>query len=56
VMSINPDTGEFDGPFVALGGTEYTLPEAAALGHALIAIAEAAHDGDGPGANGPAAP
>jgi hypothetical protein len=42
VMSKDPETGVQDGPYVTLGDAEYTLPQAAALGHALSAIAERA--------------
>jgi hypothetical protein len=38
-MSVDPRTGERDGPYVILGGTEHTLEEAAALGLAIVDLA-----------------
>jgi hypothetical protein len=38
-LSINPETGSEDGPYVVIGSTEYTLFEARSLGEALIALA-----------------
>ncbi|GAA1765230.1 DUF6907 domain-containing protein [Kocuria aegyptia] len=38
-MSVNPDTGAVDGPYVLVGTTEHTLSEAEALGAALVALA-----------------
>lgn len=40
-MSLDPATGEQDGPFVTVGDTEYTLEEAVDLGVSITAIAEA---------------
>lgn len=38
-MSVDPVTSMVDGPYVLLGGTDYTLEEARALGQALLALA-----------------
>jgi hypothetical protein len=38
-MSVDPDTGVVDGPYVLIGETEYTLEETAQLGAALISLA-----------------
>ena len=38
VMSINPSTGEPDGPYLMVGTTEYTLTEATTLTRALTAL------------------
>ena len=37
-MSIDPDTGVEDGPYVLIGSAEYTLSEAQALGIALLTL------------------
>lgn len=37
-MSVDPATGTVDGPYVLLGGTDYTLGETRALGQALLAL------------------
>lgn len=39
-MSVNPSTGEEDGPYVIVGSREYSLAEAAQLGGSLIELAE----------------
>jgi hypothetical protein len=41
-MSVDPDTGEVDGPYVIIGRSQYSPAEAEALGAALIALARAA--------------
>ena len=41
-LSVDPETGTEDGPYVLLGATEYTPVAAAALGRALIGMAELA--------------
>lgn len=38
-MSVDPGTGAVDGPYVLVGATEHTLPEAEALGAALVELA-----------------
>lgn len=38
-MSTDPRTGERDGPYVLIGGTEHTLEEAQALGSAIADLA-----------------
>ena len=38
-MSIDPDTGAVDGPYVLIGASEYSLAEATALGASLMAMA-----------------
>ena len=38
-MSVDPDTGSQDGPYVLIGSVEYSLAEAQALGTALITLA-----------------
>jgi hypothetical protein len=38
-LSVDPDTGAKDGPYVVVGSSEYTLDEAAALGAALVDMA-----------------
>jgi hypothetical protein len=38
-MSIDPLTSAEDGPYVVVGGTEYTLPEAHALAASLMTLA-----------------
>jgi hypothetical protein len=43
-LSVDPQTGAKDGPYVVVGWTEYTLDEAAALGAALIAMARTGSD------------
>ena len=40
-MSIHPDTGEEDGPYVLIGTTELTLAETARLGASLLELANA---------------
>jgi hypothetical protein len=45
VMSIHPDTGATDGPFVTIGETELTPPEAAALATRLLALIAFASEG-----------
>lgn len=42
VMSVDPETGTTDGPYVLIGAREYTLTEARHVGSALIAAADAA--------------
>jgi hypothetical protein len=49
-ISIDPDTGVEDGPYVLIGSAEYTLAEAVALGTALVALAAAGSASDAPGA------
>ncbi len=44
VMSIDPCTGEVDGPYVLIGTAEYSLPDATALAERLLGLV-AAHDG-----------
>lgn len=41
-VSILPDGGVDDGPYVLVGSRQYTLEEAAALGAALVALARGA--------------
>jgi hypothetical protein len=38
-MSIDPDTGSVDGPYVLIGGTEYTLSQAQQLAASLTGLA-----------------
>ena len=38
-MSVDPGTGEVDGPYVIIGRSQYSPAEAEALGAALIALA-----------------
>lgn len=38
-MSIDPDTGAKDGPYVLIGNSELTLTETAELGGSLLALA-----------------
>ncbi len=38
-MSVDPDTGTMDGPYVIVGWRQYSLDEAEALGASLIALA-----------------
>ena len=40
-MSIDPDTGEQDGPYVLIGTTELTLAETAGLAASLLDLADA---------------
>ena len=40
VMSKDPETGQQDGPYVTLGDSEYSLPEAEQLGVGLQRIAK----------------
>ncbi|MFW5468691.1 DUF6907 domain-containing protein [Knoellia sp. CPCC 206435] len=42
VMSVDPDTGTADGPYVLIGAHEYTLAEARALWGALLAAVDQA--------------
>lgn len=42
-MSIDPDTHTQDGPYVVVGGTEYTLTKAQALAASLMAMATDSH-------------
>jgi hypothetical protein len=37
-MSVDPETGVQDGPYVLIGSTELSLDAAAALGNALIRL------------------
>ncbi|TFD18014.1 hypothetical protein [Cryobacterium sp. TMT2-23] len=43
-LSVDPDTGTADGPYVLIGSTEYTLKEAEGLGAALVALAGSGGD------------
>lgn len=38
-MSVDPDSGEEDGPYVLIGSSEYTPAATAALGQSLIELA-----------------
>lgn len=38
-MSIDPESSVADGPYVLVGSTEYSLPEAEVLGASLITLA-----------------
>ncbi|WP_210480640.1 hypothetical protein [Naasia sp. SYSU D00948] len=40
VMSYDPETGQSDGPYVLIGGREYTLDAAEELAQTLLAIIE----------------
>ena len=40
-LSVEPDSGAADGPYVIIGTTEYTMQEAEALGATLVALAGA---------------
>ena len=40
-MSVDPETGAEDGPYVLIGTSEYTVTEAKALGDSLINLAKA---------------
>jgi hypothetical protein len=40
-LSVDPDSGAEDGPYVLIGATEYNLQEAEALGATLVALAGA---------------
>lgn len=44
-LSVDPDSGEQDGPFVLIGDSEYTPAEAAELGRAIMELAASAGDG-----------
>jgi hypothetical protein len=39
-LSVDPETGARDGPYVLIGATEYSPVAAAALGRALLELAE----------------
>ena len=41
VMSIDPGTGEVDGPYVLIGTSEYSLAEATALAETLMQLVSA---------------
>ncbi|CAA9291997.1 MAG: hypothetical protein AVDCRST_MAG61-222 [uncultured Friedmanniella sp.] len=41
VMSIDPGTGEVDGPYVFIGAREYSLAEATALAQSLLSLVSA---------------
>jgi hypothetical protein len=41
-MSVDPDSGEEDGPHILIGSSEYTPAATAALGRSLIALADRA--------------
>ncbi len=43
VMSIDPGTGEIDGPYVLIGTSEYSLTEATALAKTLMSLASVDH-------------
>jgi hypothetical protein len=43
-MSLDPDTGVEDGPYVLIGTSEYTLSETAVLGGSLLSLADEAQD------------
>lgn len=43
-MSIDPDSGATDGPYVLIGTSEYTLAETVVLGGSLLALADEAKD------------
>jgi len=45
-MSVVPDTGAVDGPYVFIGGSEYTVAGATSLASALITLANSG-DQDG---------
>ncbi len=40
-MSIDPESGAADGPYVVIGSTEYTLADAQALAASLMTMASA---------------
>ncbi|WP_156465298.1 hypothetical protein [Knoellia sp. Soil729] len=42
VMSVDPETGTSDGPYVLIGAREYTLSEARHVGSALMAAVDSA--------------
>lgn len=44
-LSVDPESGVQDGPYVLIGASEYTPAEAAELGRALMELAAAAGDG-----------
>ena len=44
-MSVDPDTGVADGPYVLVDGQQYTLEEAEGLARALMALAATARGG-----------
>ncbi|MFE7629721.1 DUF6907 domain-containing protein [Kocuria sp. NPDC057446] len=44
-LSVDPDSGEQDGPYVLIGTSEHTPAEAAELGRALMELAAASGDG-----------
>lgn len=44
-LSVDPDSGEQDGPYVLIGTSEYTPAEAADLGRALTELAASADEG-----------
>ncbi len=50
VMSINPDTGEEDGPYVMVGDDQLAPTEAERRGNELSALAALARRPRGPGA------
>ena len=41
-MTVEPDTGEVDGPYVLIGHAEFTLDQAAALAGTVLEMAVAA--------------
>lgn len=43
-LSIDPLTSVQDGPYIVIGGQEYTLPQAQALGASLLAMASQGAD------------
>ena len=45
--TIDPKSGRLNGPYVVVGGEEWTLQRTRSIGHALIALAEQAMPGDG---------
>ena len=45
--TVDPDTGDTDGPYILVDSEEWTLEQARSIGHALIAITQQADDDGG---------
>jgi hypothetical protein len=45
--TVDPDTGDTDGPYILVDSEEWTLHQARSIGHALIALTQQADDDGG---------
>lgn len=46
--TVDPSSGETDGPYIIVAAQEWTLEQARSIGHALIALTEQVDPNEGP--------